>query len=89
MSEEESKNILRAVLAISMSTPPKLGDQSELPATPSSVWLVTWEQQDGPKSGVHGVFEGEQNARDVALGMSLNTRGVIYKSSSWLVTPNK
>jgi hypothetical protein len=53
-----------------------------------SVWLVTWEQQDGPKSGVHGVFEGEQNARDVALGMSRNTRGVIYKASSWLVTPN-
>jgi hypothetical protein len=88
MTEEESKNILRAVLAISMSTPPKLGEQIELPATPCAVWLVTWEQQDGPISGVHGVFEGEQNAREVALGMSINTRGFIYKASSWVVIPD-
>jgi hypothetical protein len=53
-----------------------------------SVWIVTWHDQNGQPSGIHGVFAAERAARKCAETMNRASRGAVYRVTQWTVTPN-
>jgi hypothetical protein len=59
-----------------------------LPAPPGSVWIVTWHDQNGQPSGIHGVFAAERAARKCAETMNRASQGAVYRATQWTVTPN-
>lgn len=50
----------------------------------NQVWLVTWAVDDGHRA-VHGVFENEALAREVADGMTLRSPAATYSASQWVI----
>ena len=54
-----------------------------------TVWLVTWHEQNGNKSGIHGVWADEIDACKAARYMTKYTPyKVIYRTSQWTVISN-
>ena len=56
----------------------------------AGVWIVTWEQQEGPsgRRGIHGVFEAEADAALCANRCNLaSARPCVFRAEWWEVMP--